>query len=115
MTQSNSELHNRIIQQIEDYPDTWNQFDWHCGSAHCYGGWGQLISGISYNTADLYGVMTEKLGLTYSQAEYAFEPERTLEELKDLPDYVMDTGGYSENGYDHLGYDKDGFNKYGCA
>lgn len=57
--------------------------------------------------------MAEVLGLTYSQAEYVFDPIRTIKDLKDLPNYVMNTDGYSEDGFDHLDYDKNGFNKYG--
>ena len=41
----NIERHNQIIAKIEENPSCWNQAHWHCGTAHCYGGWAQILSG----------------------------------------------------------------------
>ena len=88
MKQFNIELHNRIIQQIESHPETWDQTLWHCGTTRCYGGWAAVLCGASWNPCVIKSAISS-LNLTERQANYAFGSARTLEELKALPEYVI--------------------------
>jgi hypothetical protein len=101
----NIERHNQIIEQIESNPKTWNQEYWHCGTAHCYGGWAQVFSGREPNEHTVMRDAREWLGLTRYQADSAFNANNTLTFLKELPKLFS---------YDKDGFDRDGFNRYGC-
>ena len=82
----NIERHNQIIAKIEENPSCWNQKEWHCGTAHCYGGWAQILSG---KNADIRAVRRDArqwLGLSSFEADRAFSSVNTLEYLKSLPE-----------------------------
>jgi hypothetical protein len=118
----NIERHNAIIARIEADPSCWKQSSWHCGTSHCYGGWAQIESGKPANDSTARGDAREWLDLNRYEAEYAFAGNRTLAELKALPERFnlagYDRAGYNRDGYDRdgrdrAGYDRDGFDRYG--
>lgn len=72
----------------DEPPENFSMRVWHCGTAHCIGGWAQLLGG--YATVDFLTRCNamEFLDLTRVQAEALFEPLRCqcgFEELADVP------------------------------
>jgi hypothetical protein len=43
--QTDPTLPARILAQVEEHPETWNQETWHCDSKHCIYGWATELSG----------------------------------------------------------------------
>ena len=84
----NFELHNKVIEQIENNPENWNQFVWDKKSCRCYGGWALTLAGLKINRGEARFDAQRVLGLTTLEVFYAFDPNKILEELKALPEYV---------------------------
>jgi hypothetical protein len=113
----NIELHNKIIAKITANPECWNQESWHCGTSHCYGGHAQIMSGNPANDTTVRRDARIALDLSGPEADYAFAGSRTLEELKELPEWINRDGydqyGFNWAGYDQYGFNRDGFNRAG--
>lgn len=82
----NIENHNKIIAKIEADPSCWNQKKWHCGTTHCYAGHAQIEAGQAPG-GDVRRDARTFLDLNSWQADYAFCINRSLKELKRLPEY----------------------------
>ena len=51
----NVENFKRVLGHIKAHPETWNQGEWHCGTAHCFAGHAQIMSGkVSANSDGKY-------------------------------------------------------------
>lgn len=105
-----------VLTQIKNHPETWNQKYWHCGTAHCFAGWAQILSGKPADSTTARRDARIFLGLSAAEAEYYFHSERTLSELETvLEDFYDENGcspdGHDRNGYNREGYDRDGLNK----
>ena len=98
----NIERHNAIIAKIEANPQCWDQTTWHCGTAHCYAGHAQIESGVKPNVDTVRHDARIWLNLSRAEADYLFEGDRSLAELKAGP------AGYDSDGYNCAGYDADG-------
>ena len=110
----NIERHNQIIAKIEENPSCWNQAHWHCGTAHCYGGWAQILSGKKADIATSRRDARQWLDLSFWEAGISFSVFNTLEDLKNLPEmFSYNHDGYTHDGYTHDGYDRDGYNRDG--
>ena len=115
----NKANYRRVLDQIEQHPDTWDQSQWHCGSTHCFAGWAQLLSGKTSNEETTRRDARIYLDISIHEADYFFDARRTLEELKDgytragldLDGY--DRAGLNLAGYDRAGYDRAGYNRAG--
>jgi len=109
----NIELAKKVLAQIESHPETWDQGQWHCGTAHCFAGWVQILSGQKMCTDTCHGDAIAALGIGWRLAVYLSHPRRTLPEIRDaiaaLESGIIDESGYDTDGYDRDGYDGDGF------
>lgn len=100
-------LLDRIIEQIEQHPETWDQATWEreteCGTAYCVAGHAVAMTigpithyspwNAEYVTAD--GVIgswsvtaRDALDLTARQAHVLFHPSNTLGEIKTMRDLL---------------------------
>jgi hypothetical protein len=75
-----------VLCQITEHPETWNQQDWHCGTAHCAGGWTVLLAGpVGAFLERLYGTQQAATMLLGCPAETFFgssdDPRPWLAEL----------------------------------
>jgi len=112
----NIENFKLVLAKIESDPNCWDQRKWHCGTKHCFAGWAQILSG---KKPDHHVVRKDArifLGLGKDEADYLFDPERTLIDFKnamevDLDGYHLD--GYNRFGYNRDGYDRDGYDRDG--
>jgi hypothetical protein len=46
----NADLAYRVLDQIDAYPETWDQSTWDCGTSACFAGWAVRLSGWKVNT-----------------------------------------------------------------
>lgn len=84
----NQERYQKIIDQIREHPESWNQKVYHsgCGTKHCIAGWAHLhknsgVYELPYDVSDVLRDAKEWLELTPAQALYLFSSTRTLEHL----------------------------------
>ena len=105
----NKANYRRVLDQIEQHPDTWDQSQWHCGSTHCFAGWAQLLSGMPANDETTRRDARIYLDISIHEADYFFSPHRTISELRD--GYTR--AGYDRDGYDRAGYTRDGLDRAG--
>jgi hypothetical protein len=113
------ELLCAAVNQILAHPDTWNQTQWHCGTAHCIAGHCEMLTGGP--TSDTARNVRELVGLSYGDADFLFARHRTLPEIyafaktfRDGYDSAgYDRDGYDSAGYDSAGYDSDGYDRAG--
>jgi len=120
----NDKLSRLALDKIHAKPKRWDQTIFHyrkahCGTAHCYMGWCDVISGnwdgdkrgVSQKTIDLMGLKD------YEYAEFV-DPDNSLARLEALHTFHV-TGIFGINGYDTDGFDRDGldidkiFDRYG--
>ena len=47
----NYENYCKVLEQIELHPEQWKQISWHCGGAHCFAGWAEVL-GYGTESAD---------------------------------------------------------------
>ena len=80
----NQARYQRVLDQITDCPETWDQTNWHneCGTVHCFAGWAQIMSGNVMDWGSAKSDAREWLGLTHLQADYVFHGARSLKELQ---------------------------------
>jgi hypothetical protein len=114
----NLENFNKVLAVIEADPSKWNQGEWHseCGTKHCIAGWSQILAGRKANINTVRGDAREFLDLTSFEAEWLFNPRRTIDNFKAVSSgkfLCYDSNGYDSDGYDSDGYDRDGYNRYG--
>ena len=110
----NKANYRRVLDQIEQHPDTWDQSQWHCGSTHCFAGWAQLLSGKTSNEETTRRDARIYLDISIHEADYFFGAKRTLEELKDgYTRAGLDLAGYDWDGHDRYGYTRAGYNRAG--
>ena len=104
----NKQNYQRVLDQIEQHPDTWDQSQWHCGSTHCFAGWAQLLSGKTSNDKTTRRDARIYLDMSFCEADYFFSPHRTISELRT----GYDGDGCDGDGYDRYGYDRDGLDEH---
>ena len=78
----NVENFKRVLDHIKAHPETWNQEKWHCGTAHCFAGHAQIMSG---HPIDKYYVEEDAkifLNISYEQAVYLFMANRTIADFE---------------------------------
>lgn len=85
----NRENYKEVLAQIESDPRSWDQKVWHrnrgplgiCGSAHCFAGWAEILSGhkADYRTAAFHA--QRWLEISDQEATYLFAVERTLKDF----------------------------------
>ncbi|MET0426648.1 MAG: hypothetical protein ABW046_22465 [Actinoplanes sp.] len=107
---ANIELLDKIITQIEEHPELWNQGVWaaptECGTAYCVAGWAASMTlagplelhGSMFIDADgvrhvwaTYGA--DVLGITDSQADELFNGGNDLETIKEMRDALAANPG----------------------
>ena len=62
----NKDLLERVAQQIEAHPETFDMQDWDCGTTACIAGWAARLSGksmLGMDKGDAYWVGVELIGL----------------------------------------------------
>ena len=75
----------KIIDKIEKDPSCWDQYEYHCGTAHCVFGHAQIAMGRwknGYHTTYAFSDGMKYLGLSRTQAIYLSNPLRTLKQIK---------------------------------
>ena len=74
----------KIIDQIREHPESWNQYVYHssCGTAHCIAGWAHLYKNGGVHDGIVRAEATEWLELQPDQACYLFRSDRTFQELE---------------------------------
>lgn len=106
----NQERYQKIINQILEHPESWNQcvYHSHCRTKHCIAGWAQMHrNGGTCNPWGSDGIIraeaAEWLELLPSQARYLFFSTRTFRELEYGYRDGYNWHGESEDGkhYDH--------------
>ena len=102
-----------VLAQIENHPETWDQKDWHCQTAHCFAGWAQILSGKRENNITVRRDARIFLGLSLREANYYFSSSRTLEELKTVLENFYNQDGFDRGGFDRHGFDQNGFDGNG--
>lgn len=119
-----------VLAQIKAHPETWNQGAWHCGSAHCFAGWLQVMGGYEESWDYAPADARSELGITAVEAEWLFDACRTIEDFErfrlskapnvhapmwfdgvDADGFGLD--GFNRDGYDRNGFDSQGFNVFG--
>ena len=105
----NQERHDAIMAKIDANPSCWDQTSWHCGTAHCYAGHAQIMAGKPADDDAARRDARQWLGLTRAQADYLFDPDRALEELR----HGVDAEGRTADGFDRYGFNRAGFNRAG--
>ena len=78
----NKENIQKVIDVIEANPASWDQSDWHCGTKHCFAGHAQILSGKEADDFTTERDACTFFNMSFVQADYYFDPTRTLEELK---------------------------------
>lgn len=68
------------VNQIIQHPETWKQSQWHCRTSHCIGGWCQVLAGLPESN-EAYQEVPQLIGLSLSDADWLFAPERSLTEI----------------------------------
>lgn len=105
------------LAQIETHPETHDQMTWHCDTAHCVGGWGQILAGKKPNDATAQRDARQFFGLTYYEADRLFAAHNTLDRIREIIEQLTaegygsgyDSAGYDRFGLDRFGYDRDGY------
>lgn len=62
----------RVMNQIIEHPETWDQSNWHCGTSHCFAGWAQVMSGKNPSDLSASDDAREWLGLGYYDSKWLF-------------------------------------------
>ena len=109
---------NRVLSIIEAHPETWDQETWHnaCGTAHCFAGHGQILSGRPVGVISARHDARVLFGFNYHEATYYFSGQRTLSQLLTARLPWANNDGYESDGfhfltqYDRAGYNRKGFN-----
>jgi len=109
----NIENFKLVLAKIESDPNCWDQSNWHCGTKHCFAGWAQILSGKEPNVHTVRTDAREFLDIDKPYADYLFDPDRTINDLKDIASGGYNCAGYDRDGYDRTGYDRAGYNRYG--
>ena len=78
----NKELLRKTMNYIIEHPEEHNQDAWHCGSAHCFAGIGQILAGFKESDFDIGPQMAEAFGIRGFVADYLFSGRRTKPELR---------------------------------
>lgn len=98
----NPQRYNQVLAKVEANPKHWNQRVWHCGSSHCFAGFGELeIHNLppSTKSGDLplrslnadgsfpwrittFELVQQWLELTDIQASWLFSSSRTLDDFR---------------------------------
>lgn len=116
----NIELLKKVMNQIIQEPETWDQSEWHseCGTAHCFAGWCEVYmkqDGTHNQWINAYHNAVSGLGIPNGLADYLFSPFRTKSELyltcKAIISGEMHT--YDQRFYNRACFGSDGFNSYG--
>lgn len=68
----NRELFDKIADQIEQHPETYDQNHYRCGTAHCVAGHAVAISGLEMSQWDTEAAARELLGLTDDEGDTLF-------------------------------------------
>lgn len=95
----NIELMKKVLKQIEDHPETWEQRSWRCETGLCFAGWTAELSGAKWDDPkdplDPYVVVGDDvvhvssyarkaLGLTGDEAEELFSGFNRLRHLREI-------------------------------
>lgn len=118
----------KVLSHIEANLDQWHQGAWHSKHGHCFAGWAEVFAtGEDYKIDQTRLVARIYFGFTKREADYYFNPYRSLDELKTavLPFFNeqgwgrdgFDRDGFNEQGLDHYGRDRSGHlvsNDYNC-
>ncbi len=98
----NLERIKATLDKIKADPSCWGQAQWHCDTAHCFGGHGQLAMGVAPNSKTARADAREWFSLTKAEADYYFFPSRTIKQLEELLE-PLDGQGRDRDGRDHDG------------
>lgn len=81
MTTPNIELLGRVIAQITEHPESWDQAQWwdSCGTSGCIAGWAVHLSGEAVDTDSIAARARELLGL---DNDALFSADNTLDAIK---------------------------------
>jgi hypothetical protein len=106
----NKENFQKVIDEIEKNPDSFDQKNWHCGTKHCFAGHAQILGGFTINPKTTRRDARIFLDVSKNEADWLFNPSRTLDDFKN---FLNGCYGYDRDGYNCYGYDRDGYNCYG--
>lgn len=102
----NVERFNQVLDHIIAHPETWNQEVFHCGTAHCFAGHAQIMSGVETREQHrTWNDAAKFLELSDVDSIYLFNSERTLGDFKlvahlaknhgtpdfTIPTYILDS------------------------
>lgn len=104
------------VNQILEYPETWNQTEYHseCGTMHCIAGWCQILGGRPANRCSTSNDSQELLGISINEAFWLFSKDRSLREIYNFAK-KFDLAGFDRDGFDRAGFDLNGFHRAGLA
>jgi len=79
----------QVIAAIDADPSSWDQVEWHswCMTTHCFAGHAQILSGVKRGeTLRLFTQIDALrwLDLKASEADYLFNPSRTMDDFRDF-------------------------------
>ena len=115
----NIRLAVEVVNHILDNPDLWDQYEWHCGTTHCFAGHVQIMGGRAENAKKCFNDLIELLGVCEEDADWLTNSRRPLSDLHAyVKSYVNGTPYFDRYGYDPHGYDRhnryqEGYDCYG--
>ena len=118
----NIENFKLVLDKIKSCPSQWKQNVWHCGTAHCFAGWAQILSGNKEDERSVRRDARVFLDISNFDANYLFAATTTLSDFEtfftkhtDFNRHGFDRDGFNSHGFNRAGFNRDGygFNSYG--
>ena len=84
----NKDNFKKVLDQIEQHPETWDQDIWHspCGTQHCFAGWAEILAGheqsLDHFTVQKHAI--DYLAIHLDEADWLFDADRTLADFRDV-------------------------------
>ena len=80
----NVENFKRVLDHIKAHPETWDQKGWHCGTAHCFAGHAEIMSGNYFERSPTRINAKTFLDISWIEAYYLFNSDRIIADFDDI-------------------------------
>ena len=79
----NLENFKLVLDHIEAFPESWCQDEWHCGTAHCFAGHAQILSGKLPDSGTVRADAMAFLEIDAEEAQWLFFNWGALKQFQD--------------------------------